>query len=127
MSIKKRFLEHLESKGAIPKGYAVGGMVRHDDDEWEDGEWNDHDDTSGEPVTYGENYMKEGYAFGGRINVPENSQKSPGSLHGDQYGRPNFKGPSDREQTDITMSDDDIKRSLAQSLIKRKQLRGTQR
>jgi hypothetical protein len=104
MSVKKRFMEHLESKGCIPKGYAMGGMVRHDDDEWEDGDWNDHEDTSGEPFSEGDNYMAEGYAFGGRIVPPE---------HGDQ-GKPE-------------MSEAEVRSHLAKSLMRRKQLPGTRR
>jgi hypothetical protein len=110
MSIKKRFLQHLEAKGAIPKGYAcggkayaMGGMV-HDNDEWQDSDWNDHEDTSGEPMTYGEKYMEEGYAFGGKIKAPE---------HGDE-GHPE-------------MSEEEVKKHLAQSLMRRKQNPGIRR
>ena len=121
MSVKKRFLEHLESKGCIPKGYAMGGAVRHEKDKWQDGKWNDHSDTSGEPETYGDNYMN--YAFGGQIEVPEERQAMQG-LHGRQYGKPNYPGPEEHSQPDDMMSDDEIRRRLAMSVSRRKQLRG---
>lgn len=107
MSAKKRYLEHLKAKGGLPESYdcermALGGRVA-DKDEWKDDEWNDHSDTSGEPMAYGDNYMEE-YAFGGRIEAPE---------HGDQ-GKPE-------------VSDEEVKHYLAQSLMRRKQLPGTRR
>lgn len=133
MSAKRRFLEHMKEKGALPenfdcggmtKGYAMGGEV--EGDEWEDGDWNDHDDSSGESKTYGSNYMKE-YAFGGRINGGEHGETSPESLHGHDYGRPNFKGPKEHDQMSDGVSDEEVKRHLAQSLMRRKQLSGISR
>ena len=69
--MKKRFLEHLEAMGKIPKGYACGGMAKkgynmggmvedNDDDdmEWRDGAWNDHEDTSGAPKEFTEDEVR---------------------------------------------------------------------
>lgn len=128
MSVKKRFLEHLEAKGAIPKGYmcggkvkgyASGGMVRHDDDEWEDDGWNDHDDDSGEPFTMSENYMVPGYAFGGKIMAHEHEEEEQG-LHGHQYGKPNFAGPKEHEQVDQDMSEDEIRKHMVKAIRSRR-------
>lgn len=120
MSVKKRFLEHLEQKGKIPKGYACGGYAHGGpvSDEWEDDGWNDHQDTSGEPVTEGENYMRE-YAFGGRIEAPNHSTEVPG-LHGDQYGKPNFPGPKTHSQVDQEMSADEIRHHMVRAINARR-------
>lgn len=103
--LKKRFRKHLAEKGKIPASYcdepqamAFGGEV-HDEDEWEDGDWNDHSDTSGEPVEY--------MAFGGK--VPNAG-----------YGKPNFPGPDKYEQEDDTMSGEEIAAHMAKALMKRR-------
>jgi hypothetical protein len=124
MSVKKRFLEHLESKGAIPKGfcngYAEGGMV-HDDDEWKDDDWNDHDDDSGEPETFGSNYMQE-YAFGGEVKAKRHAEPME-SLHGKDYGRPNYQGPGEEEQADQDMSEEEIRHHMVRAIKARKMRR----
>lgn len=125
MSVKKRFLEHLEAAGKIPKGFCSGGMAKgyaeggvvQNEDEWEDSDdWNSHDDTSGEPETFGDNYMEEtGYAFGGRIEADRHMTSDP-TLHGQDYGKPNFSGPEEHTQANQDMSEDEVRRHLAQAI-----------
>ncbi len=129
---KKRYLEHLEARGVIPKGYACGGRVKKmayggevEGEGWEDDGWNQHEDTSGEPPEYDTaNAPSEFMAFGGRIVVPEDDQDDPGSLYGHQYGRPNFAGPAEEDQDD-EITDAEVSKRLAMALQdnKRKQLR----
>lgn len=81
MSVKKRFMKHLEDGGHIPKGYAHGGYSAGDteSDEWVDDDWNDHEDTSGEPMMYlsgggmvaESNYPKPGAAKQGKDLMSE--------------------------------------------------------
>ena len=60
MSVKKRFMQHLEDMGRIPKGYACGGMakgyadgglVEEEETDWDDDDWNNKGDTSGTPAS----------------------------------------------------------------------------
>lgn len=129
MSVKKRFMEHLKQKGAIPKNYdcggmAMGGVVRHEESEWDndDEEYNNHTDTSGEPMTYGENYMR-GYAFGGEIRAERHSTPEP-SLRGRQYGKPNYPGPAEHEQPDQMMSEQEIRHHMVKAINARKRAKG---
>lgn len=110
MSVKKRFMEHLEAKGKIPKGYACGGMakgyngggeVENDDDysleasgEWQDAGWNFHKDTSGEPAMY----------------------MSKGGMVPDE----NFPGPKHSSQVDDGMSEQEIRSHMVKAIKARR-------
>lgn len=125
---KQRFMEHLKSQGKLPKsmdlpGMADGGYVQNDD-EWSDDDWNDHDDGSGVPVSYNEHYMynsepKEGFAFGGVIKAKEVATAAP-SLHGNDYGRPNYDDPAENSEDDVTLSDEEIKSRMARAVQAKK-------
>jgi hypothetical protein len=132
MSVKKRFMEHLEAKGHIPKGYskvgpvkkyAHGGMVDEEEGEemspeWEDDHWNQHEDTSGEPILMGEgNYMHE-YAFGGKVKADEHEEPME-PMHGRDYAKPNYAGPEEHEEPK-ELSPEMIKRHMARALLARK-------
>jgi hypothetical protein len=125
MSLKsktqQRFMDHLKEKGKLPSSYECdsemtpknmyeGGWVEGDD---EDGEWNfSRHNSTGEPgmAKYLQSEKDMPYmAKGGRVD--------------DDYAEPNFAGPSEHDQPDDVMSEQEIKKHMAMSLMKRKQSR----
>lgn len=132
MAMNKRFMEHLAAKGVIPKQYAMGGYA-HNDDEWMDDAWNDHDDDSGEPMTYNKHYMDvdgeepnkmncggrvKKKAFGGRIEAKEVDEPEMDLMGEKEYGY-NFQGPEMDEEEMPDMEADEIKKYLAKSLSRK--------
>lgn len=133
MSMKKRYLEHMKAKGALPEGFdcgggmASGGRVNPDEDQWEDESWNDHDDTSGEPE---KQYMAEGGEVEPSIWQNIKSNLTTGSSAENKGWGSYAKGgkvASLHDQEDDGVSDEEVQHHLAQSLMRRKQLRGISR
>jgi hypothetical protein len=133
--LQSRYMRFMKEKGRLPKsmddegGAACmyeGGYVGdydHEDEEFHDDDWNNHGDTSGEPM----DHFSEppyGFAFGGKVKAKENDESSfKGGLHGHQYGKPTFAGPEEHDEPHEEMSEAAVHHHLAQALKRRKQLK----
>jgi hypothetical protein len=69
MSMKQRYMEFLKQKGKMPASYGKeqdmmsSGM---DDEEWSDGDWNDHE-SDDDGYACGGMVKGKGYAQGGMV------------------------------------------------------------